>query len=105
MRNPTPHAPPPCATPPVPAVAAIAPSTALAATTISSPFRGVTHIQRTEEAGAVVPRRVVMNIVQIDLAAAGIRFMTTPGNGAAPGEFTAQTTSRFVQEHNLQIGL
>ena len=82
-----------------------APARASAETLVSSPFRGVTHYQRTEPAGVVAPRLVVMHIVEIDLATPGISFLTTPGNGADPGEFTAQTTSQFVQQHNLQIGL
>src|SRR5687768_15591143 len=72
-----------------------------AATTITTPFRGVTHIERTETS----PRLVVMHIVQIDLTDPGISFFTTPGNGAAPGEFTGQKTSQFVSQYNLQIGL
>src|SRR5687768_7000802 len=72
-----------------------------AATTISTPFRGVTHIERTETS----PRLVVMHIVQIDLSDPGISFLTTPGNGAAPGEFTGQKTSTFVSTNNLQIGI
>jgi hypothetical protein len=76
-----------------------------AATTITSPFRGVTHYHRVEPAGTLVPREVVMDIVAIERTAPGVGFLTTPGNGSAPGEFTAQTTSQFVQQHNLQIGL
>ena len=85
--------------------AAIAPTVADAETTVTSPFRGVTHYHRVEPAGAVVPREVVMDIVAVERTAPGLAFMTTPGNGADPGEFTAQTTSQFVQQHNLQIGL
>ena len=86
--------------------AAVAPvSATLAETVVTTPFRGVTHYTRTEEAGVVAPRRVVMNIVKIDLADPAVSFFTTPGNGAAPGEFTGQRTSQFVQQHNLQIGL
>ena len=83
----------------------ITPSIARAETLITTPFRGVTHYQRTEPAGVVAPRLVVMHIVEIDLATPGISFLTTPGNGPDPGEFTAQRTSQFVQQHNLQIGM
>ena len=86
------------------AIPAIAPP-ACAETTVTSPFRGVTHYHRVEPAGAVVPREVVMDIVAIERSAPGLGFLTTPGNGDAPGEFTAQTTSQFVQQHNLQLGL
>jgi hypothetical protein len=80
-------------------------SAAFAATTTTTPFRGVVHHERNEPAGVVAPRQVVMHIVEIDLTDPYIDFLATPGNGAAPGEFTAQTTSQFAQEHATQIAV
>ncbi|MEO6435564.1 MAG: phosphodiester glycosidase family protein [Tepidisphaeraceae bacterium] len=78
---------------------------ASAATTITTPFRGVKHIERSEPAGAVVPRQVVMHIIEIDLTDPLMDFITTPGNGAEPGEFTAQKTSQFATQHGTQIAI
>ena len=84
---------------------AAAPLCALATTIVTSPFRGVTHYERTEPAGAVVPRLVVMHILEIDLTDPGVSFVLTPSNGAAPGEVNAQRTRDFVTQHNAQIGI
>ena len=80
-------------------------SAAFAATTTTTPFRGVIHHERVEPAGVVAPRQVVMHILEINLADPYVDFLTTPDNGAAPGEFTAQTTSQFAQEHGTQIAI
>ena len=87
------------------AAAAATAGVAQAATTVTSPFRGVTHITRDEPAGVVAPRRVVIHILEIDLSDPSVSFLATPGNGAAPGEFTGQTTSQFVTQHGLQAVL
>ncbi|MCC6682428.1 MAG: phosphodiester glycosidase family protein [Phycisphaeraceae bacterium] len=51
------------------------------------------------------PRLVDIHIVEIDPTAAGIDFFVSPSNGSSPGETNHQTTSGFVTQHNLQIGL
>jgi hypothetical protein len=67
----------------------------------SSPFQGVIHyhVQST------VPRLVDIHLLEIDPTAAGISFIVTPSNGAAPGETTHQTTREFVAQHSLEIGI
>lgn len=69
--------------------------------TVSQPFEGVTHyhILKTE------PRTLNIHILEIDPAAPGIRFTTTPSNGDQPGDVVHQRTRDFVAEHGMQIGI
>lgn len=62
----------------------------LAEEKISQPFRGVTHIERTETA----PRDLLMHIVKIDLTAPGISFKLTPPGGSL--ETVRQTALDFL---------
>src|SRR5947207_888788 len=78
---------------------------AQATTVITNPFRGVTLYQRTEASGAVVPRPVVMNILEIDLTDPTISMVITPSNGADPGDVNGQTTRQFVTSMGAQIGV
>lgn len=75
----------------------------------AEPFEGVTHyqiIQKPEDKNEpVLPRPVVVNILEIDLAAPGVRFEMSPGNGDAPGEITRETTRAFVDRIGAQIGI
>lgn len=74
---------------------------AAATQTITEPFVGVRLIHRVTTS----PRLIDAHILEIDPAAPGIGFLTTPSNGAAPGETTAQTTRSFVTQHQLQLGV
>jgi hypothetical protein len=74
---------------------------AAAETRTSKPFKGVTLHQRTESS----PRPLKINVVEIDLKAAGIRFRVTPSNGDAPGETTLQTTRDFLVQQKAQLAI
>lgn len=75
----------------------------------AEPFVGVTHyqvIQTGEDPRPPrLPRPVVVNIVEIDVTAPGIRFEMSPGNGDAAGEITRATTRSFVDSIGAQIGV
>lgn len=74
---------------------------AAATQTITEPFIGVRLIHRMTTS----PRLIDAHILEIDPQAPGIGFLTTPSNGTAPGETTAQTTRSFVTQHQLQLGV
>ena len=84
-------------------LAALAAFTSLAcgATTVTHPFIGITHYERYETS----PRELTIHVVEIDLNAPGISFVTTPSNGAKPGDTTRQRTSDFVQQTGAQIAI
>ena len=84
-------------------IAALASITSLAcgATTVTHPFRGITHYERYETS----PRELAIHVVEIDLTAPGISFVTTPSNGAKPGDTTRQRTTEFVQQTGAQIAI
>ncbi len=75
----------------------------------AEPFVGVTHyqvIQTADDKNApVLPRPVVVNILEIDVTAPGVKFEMSPGNGDAPGEITRGTTRKFVDSIGAQIGI
>jgi exopolysaccharide biosynthesis protein len=70
-----------------------------AADTVTTPFRGITHIYRTETA----PRDLHIHIVKIDLTAQGIRFKLTPPSGAR--ETVRQTTLEFLEQERAQLAV
>jgi exopolysaccharide biosynthesis protein len=70
-----------------------------AADTVTTPFRGVTHIYRTETA----PRELHIHIVKIDLAAPGVRFKLTPPSG--PRETVRQTTLEYLRQEHAQVAV
>jgi hypothetical protein len=76
-------------------------SSALAQTTTTRPFRGVTLHQRTEKS----PRPMKVNVLEIDLRAPGVRLKVTPPNGDLPGETTLQTTRDFLVEQHAQLAI
>jgi exopolysaccharide biosynthesis protein len=80
-------------------------ATAQATTTVTHPFRGVVHYERDEPAGAVVARKVVMHILEIDTTDPTLGIVLTPSNGADPGEVNGQTTREFVTSQSAQIGI
>lgn len=75
----------------------------------TEPFLGVTHyqiVQTVDDARPpVLPRPVVIHLLEIDTRASGIRFEMSPGNGDAPGEITRGTTRAFVDDIGAQIGI
>jgi hypothetical protein len=83
------------------AVLASATSIACAATTVTHPFIGITHYERHE----TLPRELAIHVIEIDLDAPGIGFVTTPSNGAKPGDTTRQRTTDFVQQTGAQIAI
>jgi len=69
--------------------------------TVSQPFIGVTHTR----IDTTVPRKLVMNLVEIDLTVPGIGFAVTPSNGAAAGETVGRTTRQFLTEQSVQVAV
>jgi hypothetical protein len=78
----------------------------------AQPFIGITHHQfvkgLNEPANSPTfnwPRELVVNVLEINMSAAGIAFRVQPGNGADPGEVTRMTTRGFVNSIGAQIGI
>jgi uncharacterized protein (TIGR03790 family) len=68
--------------------------------TITRPYQGVTYIDyRTAQ-----PRPVHLHIVQIDLAAPGIRFLVTPYNPSGGKATVTETTLQFLNAHKTREG-
>lgn len=67
--------------------------------TVEQPFRGVTHITRTE----TEPRNLRIHVVKIDLTAPGISFKLTPPSGSR--ETVRQTTLKFLNQEHAQIAV
>ncbi len=82
-------------------LALAAPTGASAAVAVRQPFAGVRWTHRTQNE----PRPLSIHILEIDLTYPGIRFLITPGNGAASGEVTPQTVRAYVASVNAQIGI
>ena len=73
-----------------------------AESTITHPFVGVTRYQRTETS----PRLLNINVLEIDLNAAGISFYVTPSNGDyVSGETNFQTTQNFMEQSDAQMAV
>ncbi len=51
------------------------------------------------------PRPLKVNALRIDLKAKGIKIVTTPSNGDAPGETTGMRTSSFLRELKCQVAI
>ncbi|MFA7692214.1 MAG: phosphodiester glycosidase family protein [Candidatus Hydrogenedentales bacterium] len=65
-------------------------------------FEGVRYIHQVR----MTPVRQVIHLIEINLEAAQLRFMTTPANGPeAPGETWCETTYEFVRKMKAQIGI
>ena len=69
------------------------------AQTIDHPYVGITHIVRRETA----PRPHTINVIDIDLAAPGIRFKLTPPGG--PHDTIKETTLGFLIHEHAQIAI
>ena len=76
---------------------------------ISNPFVGVTYSKLRDDdvhpilGWSISPLSV--DVMEIDLGAQGIDFITTPSNGTAVGHTTPQTTMQFMQETETQIAV
>jgi exopolysaccharide biosynthesis protein len=70
-----------------------------AAEVVDHPFRGITHITRTESA----PGHVNMHIVEIDLNTPGLSFKLTPPGGTL--ETIRQTTLEFLNHEHAQVAI
>ncbi len=77
----------------------IVPAPLTARATVTYPYLGVTYIDRIETA----PRAMHMHIVEIDLAAPGIRFTLSPPAGAR--EVVRQTSLEFLKAEHAQIAI
>ena len=65
-------------------------------------FHGVRHAVLRQDTAT----KQVSHIIEIDLDAPGLRFMTTPGNGPAePRETWCESTRAFVARTGAQIGI
>lgn len=92
------------------AVACVGGVARAAETRKAEPFVGVTHYQviqaaENDEKSPKLPRPVVVNILEIDTTAPGVRFEMSPGNGATPGEVTRETTRAFMDKIGAQLGI
>ena len=72
---------------------------AILLTLVSQPYVGITYIDRTETS----PRSVHMHIVQVDLAAPGIRFKLSPPAGSR--ETVRQTTLEYLAQEGAQVAI
>jgi len=68
---------------------------------VAQPFLGITHTR----IDTTVPRKLVMNLVEIDLTVPGVGFAVTPSNGAAAGETVGRTTRQFFTEQAAQVAI
>jgi hypothetical protein len=66
---------------------------------VSQPYVGITYIDRTETS----PRPVHMHIVQVDLAAPGLRFKLSPPAGRR--EVVRQTTLEYLAQEEAQVAI
>lgn len=72
-------------------------------------FQGIDYLTAYETEvtypGESGVRRLAINAMRIDLTNPDISFMTTPGNGALPGDAQSQTTGGFLEQHSLQVAV
>jgi exopolysaccharide biosynthesis protein len=64
-------------------------------------FKGVNHATgETDE-----PRLQKVNAIRVDLQDPDIQLITTPGNGALPGDTTRQTASSYIAQTDVQVAI
>ena len=68
-------------------------------TTVERPFRGITHITRSETA----PRNVTLHIVTVDLRTPGVRFKLSGPGGSR--ETVRQSTVDFLNQERAQLAI
>ncbi|QDU59142.1 phosphodiester glycosidase family protein [Aeoliella mucimassa] len=75
----------------------------------AEPYQGVTYYRliggRNKTTPAVLPRPLVIHLLEIDPQAEGLTFFGTPDNGDAPAEYTRQVTSEFLKQHRLSLAV
>ena len=64
-------------------------------------FQGINYIRDVRRS----PRPMVVHIITIDLKAPGISFLVTPGDLNGDLSLKARTTSKFLDNHDLQIAV
>ncbi len=64
-------------------------------------FRGINYQRIVRQD----PRPMVIHIVTIDLKADGISSLVTPGDPDSSRPLEAQTTSEFLEDHDLQLAI
>lgn len=64
-------------------------------------FQGIEYIRDVRNS----PRPMVIHVIKIDLKEEGIRTLVTPGDPKAELPLEARTTSKFLDEFNLQIAI
>lgn len=64
-------------------------------------FEGITYIR--DERSALRP--MVIHVVLIDLQAEGIDFTVTPADGLPDYDYTARTTTQFIEEFDVQLAI
>lgn len=64
-------------------------------------FQGVTYTKEVRTS----PRPVVIHVVEVDLRAAGIGILVTPGDPDQELPLEARTTSEFLEEFGVQIAV
>jgi hypothetical protein len=70
-----------------------------AAVVITRPYDGITRLERTE----TTPRKLRMQIVQVDLATRGLSFKVTPPGGSL--DTIRQTTLDFLTQEHAQLAI
>jgi exopolysaccharide biosynthesis protein len=70
-----------------------------AADVVEQPFRGITHITRTESS----PRNLHIHILKIDLTEPGLRFHLSRAAGSR--ETVRQTTLEFLEQEHAQVAI
>jgi hypothetical protein len=64
-------------------------------------FQGITYTRQVRHE----PRPLVVHIVKIALDTPGIRFLVTPGDDIDGYDYTARTTSQFLDEFDVQLAI
>lgn len=64
-------------------------------------FQGVHYTRQVRSA----PRPLMIHVVTIETTGVGIRFLVTPGEIGQVQEYRARTTTEFVQEYQVQVGI
>jgi Phosphodiester glycosidase len=81
------------------AITWLAASLALGSQSITYPFFGMTHTDRTETS----PRPLRIHVLTIDLGNPSVSFLVTPQSG--PRDTLIQTTPQFLTTHSAQVAV
>ena len=64
-------------------------------------FDGITYLRDTRQ----TPRAMVVHVVKVNLRAAGLRFLVTPGDPEQERSLRARTTSQFLEDFGVQLAV